>query len=143
MVNAIESAFVPLLVKNNADGSDAELLKRFKEPAWNYQVVRFLDAGGADIIPRKDRVWTTPALAARMVDAKAAALTAIASAIAFRTELFPTPFSPSIMIHGSFRPSAVVVDATPHAAIATEKPPEDRTSEAKRSAAGPPPRPAP
>ncbi len=69
MVRAIESEFVPLLIHNNQPGRDAKLLKRFKEPSWNYQVVRFLDAGGADIIPRKDRVWTTPALARRMVAA--------------------------------------------------------------------------
>jgi len=68
-VKAIESEFVPVLIHNNKPGSDAKLLKRFKEPAWNFQVVRFLDAKGADIIPRKDRVWTTPALAARMVAA--------------------------------------------------------------------------
>ena len=43
--------------------------KRFKEPAWNYQVVRFLDAEAKDIIPRKDRVWTIEALAMRMVEA--------------------------------------------------------------------------
>ena len=65
----IESEFVPVLIINNAPGRDAELLKRFKEPAWNYQVVRFLDAEGKDIIPRKDRVWTTKALAARMAAA--------------------------------------------------------------------------
>jgi len=69
MVETIETHFVPLLIKNNAPGADAALLKRFKEPSWNYQVVRFLDADAKDIIPRKDRVWTTPALAARMAEA--------------------------------------------------------------------------
>lgn len=69
MVAAIESNFVPLLIKNNVGGEDARLLKRFGEPAWNYQVVRFLDASAKDILPRKDRVWTTPTLAARMVGA--------------------------------------------------------------------------
>ncbi|MEM0895757.1 MAG: VPGUxxT family thioredoxin-like (seleno)protein, type 2 [Verrucomicrobiota bacterium] len=71
IVEAIESLFEPVLVHNNAGGKDAEILKRYKEPAWNYQVVRFLDAEGKDIIPRRDRVWTTPALAARMVAALA------------------------------------------------------------------------
>lgn len=65
----IETHFVPLLIKNNATGRDAELLKRFKEPSWNYQVVRFLDPDAEDIIPRKDRVWTAPELAARMTEA--------------------------------------------------------------------------
>ena len=48
---------------------DRELLKRYREPAWNYQVIRFLDADGRDIIPRKDRVWTTRGVAQRMVKA--------------------------------------------------------------------------
>lgn len=69
MVAAIEGEFVPLLVINNKRGRDAEILKRFKEPAWNYQVVRFLDAEAKDIIPRKDRVFTAKALATRMVEA--------------------------------------------------------------------------
>lgn len=69
MVDAIEEAFVPLLVKNNQPGKDAEALKRFNEPAWNYQVIRFLDAKGRDVLPRKDRVWTLPAVALRMMAA--------------------------------------------------------------------------
>ena len=68
MIEAIESLFEPVLVYNNQGGRDAELLKRFKEPAWNYQVVRFLDAKARDIIPRRDKVWTTPALAKRMIE---------------------------------------------------------------------------
>jgi len=73
IVAAIESEFTPLLIHNNKPGRDAEVLKRFGEPAWNYQVVRFLDAGGADLIPRKDRVWETGPLAERMIAALQAA----------------------------------------------------------------------
>ena len=69
MVDAIESAFVPFLVKNNGSGNDAKLLKHFREPAWNYQVIRFLDGNGKDLIPRKDRVWSIGALATRMIAA--------------------------------------------------------------------------
>jgi len=69
VVEAIESEFVPVLVHNNKPGRDAEILKSFGEPAWNYQVIRFLDSGGKDIIPRKDQVWTVEAVAARMVEA--------------------------------------------------------------------------
>ncbi|MCB1098392.1 MAG: hypothetical protein KDN22_22655 [Verrucomicrobiae bacterium] len=58
---------MPLLVINNKAGKDAEVLKRFGEPAWNYQVIRFLDAKGGDIVPRKDRVWTLSELADRMI----------------------------------------------------------------------------
>jgi len=66
VVESIESNFVPLLIHNNKGGEDARIRKMYREPAWNYQVVRFLDAKGKDIIPRKDRVWTTPELMARI-----------------------------------------------------------------------------
>ncbi len=66
VVKSVEENFVPLLIPNNQPGKDAEILKRFKEPAWNYQVVRFLDAQGHDLIPRQDRVWETDALKARI-----------------------------------------------------------------------------
>lgn len=56
VVKAIEENFTPLLIHNNKGGKDADVLKKFGEPAWNYQVVRFLDADGKDLIPRKDRV---------------------------------------------------------------------------------------
>jgi len=69
IVDAIELAFVPLLIHNNTGGRDAEVLAAYQEPAWNYQVVRFLDAAGVDIIERRDRVWETGPLAARMVEA--------------------------------------------------------------------------
>jgi len=52
---------------------DQKLLKRFKEPAWNYQVIRFLNAEGNDVIPCKDRVWTTSGVASRMIQALTAA----------------------------------------------------------------------
>lgn len=67
LVTAIESEFLPVLVYNNRPGRDAELLERYGEPAWNYQVIRFLDGSGRDIIPRRDRVWTIKGVAARMV----------------------------------------------------------------------------
>lgn len=69
MVEAIETLFEPVVIYNNQGGEDAKVLRRFREPSWNYQVVRFLDEGGQDIIPRKDRVWTLNALAKRMVEA--------------------------------------------------------------------------
>ncbi|PLY01352.1 MAG: hypothetical protein C0623_05525 [Desulfuromonas sp.] len=68
LVEVIETEFYPVLVYNNRRGKDRQLLKRFGEPAWNFQVIRFLDAQGQDIIPRKDRVWTIDALAARMIE---------------------------------------------------------------------------
>ncbi len=68
LVKAIESRFIPVLIYNNQPGKDAEILRRYNEPAWNYQVIRFLDETGKDIIPRRDGVWTTGALAARMIE---------------------------------------------------------------------------
>lgn len=67
VVEAIESEFIPLLIHNNSGGRDAEVLRAYGEPAWNYQVVRFLDQSGADVIPRRDKVWETGPLLARMV----------------------------------------------------------------------------
>lgn len=69
IVRAIEDEFYPVLVYNNRGGKDRELLERFNEPSWNFQVVRFLNAAGDDIIPRKDRVWTISELASRMIEA--------------------------------------------------------------------------
>lgn len=67
IVRAIEAEFTPLLIHNNDPGPDAEVLRRYGEPAWSYQVVRFLDAEGRDIIPRKDHVWEARPLAERMI----------------------------------------------------------------------------
>jgi hypothetical protein len=70
LVAAIENEFYPVLVYNNRKGGmDEQLLKRYSEPAWNYQVIRFLDAEGRDIIPRKDRIWTLSGVASRMIEA--------------------------------------------------------------------------
>lgn len=73
VVEAIESEFEPVLVYNNRPGRDAEILARFREPSWNFQVIRFLDSDGKDILPRKDGVWETGDLAVRMVRALEAA----------------------------------------------------------------------
>ena len=56
-----------MLVYNNREGHDAELLARFAEPSWNNPVMRFLNASGEDILPRKDRLWTRHAVAQRLV----------------------------------------------------------------------------
>ena len=67
LVQQIEAHFIPLVVYNNRGGAHEAILKKYREPAWNYQVVRFVDAQGRDIIPRKDKVWTKQGIAARMV----------------------------------------------------------------------------
>lgn len=69
LVEAIEREFIPVVVFNNrSTGPDAKLRKKFDEPSWNYQVVRFLDGEERDIIPRRDKVWTVPAVAGRMIE---------------------------------------------------------------------------
>lgn len=69
IVDAIEEAFVPLAIFNNKGGHDREILKRYNEPSWNFQVMRFVNSDGKDIIPRRDKVWTPVATAQRMVAA--------------------------------------------------------------------------
>lgn len=70
IVEAIEDEFVPVVVCNNqASGRDAELLKRFKEPACNNQVIRFLNSDGKDIIKRQDGIWSINGIASRMISA--------------------------------------------------------------------------
>ena len=74
LVEAIEEEFIPVVVFNNrSSGQDAEMLRRYNEPSWNYQVIRFVDATGADIIPRRDRIWTIAGVASRMAAALEAA----------------------------------------------------------------------
>jgi len=69
LVEAIESEFVPCCIYNNKKGTDAKILKRYREPAWNNPVVRFVDAAGKDVIKRQDRVWSVGGIAARMTQA--------------------------------------------------------------------------
>ena len=69
IIQAVENSFTPLLIHNNTGGADAKILKLYKEPAWNYQVIRFLTHEGKDIIPRKDRINTSKALVTRMIKA--------------------------------------------------------------------------
>ncbi|MEM8671237.1 MAG: VPGUxxT family thioredoxin-like (seleno)protein, type 2 [Planctomycetota bacterium] len=69
LVEAIEDEFVPVVVYNNQGEEDAKLLKRFNEPAWNYQVLRFLDSSGKDVIPRKAGVHSISGVASRMMEA--------------------------------------------------------------------------
>ena len=67
LVEAIEDEFVPLLIHNNKGGEDGKIRKLYNEPSWNFQVMRFLDADGKDLIPRKDRVWVITDVAQRMI----------------------------------------------------------------------------
>lgn len=52
IVETIETYFVPLAIYNNKQGEDAEILRRFNEPAWNNPVVRIVDEKGNDLTSR-------------------------------------------------------------------------------------------
>ncbi len=60
LVEAAETLFVPVFIRNNnrdKNSADTSLLKRFKERAWNYPVVRFMNADAKDITPAS-RTWS-------------------------------------------------------------------------------------
>lgn len=73
LVEAAETEFLPVVVRNNVEGYEREVRERFEEPAWNNPVLRFLNGKGEDVIARKDGVWSTEAVLARMVAALTAA----------------------------------------------------------------------
>ena len=66
IIEQVEKNFIPIAIYNNKEGKDAEILRKYREPSWNFQVVRFIDPGGNDIIPRKDGVNTVSELTVRM-----------------------------------------------------------------------------
>ena len=66
LVDAIETEFVPVAVRNNVGGKEEQWCERYEEPAWNNPVVRFFAPDGAELLPREDRVWSTGAVAARV-----------------------------------------------------------------------------
>ena len=58
MIEAAEELFVPSCIYNNTEGdADAEVRAHYQEPAWNYPVVRVVDAKGEDLIPRVADQW--------------------------------------------------------------------------------------
>ncbi|MGK0202037.1 MAG: hypothetical protein ACI89X_003035 [Planctomycetota bacterium] len=65
--DAIETQFVPIVVRNNVKGAEEVIRERYQEPSWNNPVVRFVDALGVDILPRKDGVWDAHGIASRMI----------------------------------------------------------------------------
>lgn len=67
IVEAIETHFVPLAVFNNKGGADAEVLKLFREPAWNNPVVRIVNQEGKDILPRLSGNYSAYGLTSMMV----------------------------------------------------------------------------
>ena len=66
LVEAIETNFIPLAIHNNKSGQDAEVLKRYNEPAWNNPVVRVVDSNGADLVSRLSGNYSAAGLSAMM-----------------------------------------------------------------------------
>jgi len=64
LVEGIETYFIPLAIHNNKSGPDAEVLKRFNEPAWNNPVVRVVDSNGSDLAPRLSGNYSPAGLSA-------------------------------------------------------------------------------
>ncbi|MEM9917631.1 MAG: VPGUxxT family thioredoxin-like (seleno)protein, type 2 [Bacteroidota bacterium] len=58
IVEAIESLFVPVAIFNNKGGVDKEVLRYFREPAWNNPVVRIVNAQKENIVPRLSGNYT-------------------------------------------------------------------------------------
>ncbi len=66
IVEAAETLFHPVAIRNNVEGYERTILERFKEPTWNNPVMRFLGADGKDLLLRKDRQWRQEQVVQRM-----------------------------------------------------------------------------
>jgi len=73
VADAIQHAFVPVLVQNNTDGPDRAVLDSFGEPAWNNPVIRILGDGGKELTPRFAGPYTVAATARLLASALLAA----------------------------------------------------------------------
>jgi hypothetical protein len=62
IVEMIETYYVPLAIYNNKSGHDADILKKYNEPAWNNPVSRIVDKNGKDLIPRLSGSYTEGAV---------------------------------------------------------------------------------
>ncbi len=69
LVEAIETLFVPVAIKNNVPGDDERVLKSFEEPAWNNPVVRIVDADRKPLAPRLAEDYSSAGLAKAMCTA--------------------------------------------------------------------------
>lgn len=103
LIEAIEDEFVPLAILNNKGGADRKTLERFGEPAWNNPVVRFVDAKGDDLVPRKDRVWQPSEIASRMVTSLERANRPVPNYLAeLRAELDPSRIESATLAMGCY-----------------------------------------
>lgn len=68
IVEAIETHFIPLAIYNNKGGHDADILKKYNEPAWNNPVVRIVDEKGKDVVSRLSGNYSAHGLATTMTN---------------------------------------------------------------------------
>lgn len=71
IVESMEEDFIPLAIYNNKGGEDGRVLKSFGEPSWNNPVVRIVDAGLKDLVPRLDGNYSPAGVADQMIKALA------------------------------------------------------------------------
>ena len=67
IVEAIEDNFIPLAIHNNKKGADADVLKKFNEPAWNNPVVRIIKSNERDLVGRMANRWSPSDLLATVI----------------------------------------------------------------------------
>jgi hypothetical protein len=88
IVEAVETEFVPVAVRNNVGGREKEIREAFREPACNFPVIRFLAADGSELLPRRDRIWSAGGVVERMAAALEAGDRAVPAYLALlRSEL--------------------------------------------------------
>lgn len=70
ITQAVRRAFVPVAINNRClIETDAHVCSKFKEPMLNNPVVRFIDANGNDLVPRKAGIYSATQLIPRMKQA--------------------------------------------------------------------------
>lgn len=98
MVEAIQNEFIPVLIYNNKSGGDSKLLKSFREPSWNNPVVRYLNAQGNDLIPRRGEIWSVEGIASRMIASLKAANRDVPK---YLQSIAPASLSKGVSLYGS------------------------------------------
>ncbi len=70
IIQAVRQAFVPVAINNRClIETDAHVCSKFQEPMLNNPVVRFIDANGNDLVPRRAGIYSVTQLIPRMKQA--------------------------------------------------------------------------
>lgn len=73
IVEAAETAFVPVAIYNNLGGKDREVLEKYEEPTWNNPVVRIVGADERPLAPRLAGDYSRAGLVNAMITSLGAA----------------------------------------------------------------------